>query len=117
MPNGVVVCSPCELSPTPSRIPLLWLPCSRTEYMPFQIDCSQTRSSLEPLARDVETFLTSPELPRGTVSTHDHNQYEQVTLARQRWLEDVLPRLDMSIWRKNVKERKSRGFSDLLPGY
>jgi len=85
--------------------------------MVLQIDCSQTRLYLEPLARDVETFLTSPELPRGIVSTHNHNQYEQIALNQQRWLEDVLPRLDMSVWRKNIKERKSRRFMDLLPGY
>jgi len=85
--------------------------------MLLQIDCSHTRSYLEPFARDVETFLTSPELPRGVVSTHNHNQYEQMALTRQRWLEDVLPRLDLRVWRRNVKERKSHGFSDLLPGY
>jgi hypothetical protein len=85
--------------------------------MLLQIDCSQTRLYLEPLARDVETFLTSPELPRGIVATHNHNQYEQIALTRQRWLEDVLPRLDMSVWRKNIKERKSRRFTDLLPGF
>ena len=85
--------------------------------MLLQIDCGQSRLYLEPLARDVETFLTSPELPRGVVSTHDHNQYEQMALTRQRWLEDALPRLDLSLWRKNLKERRSRKFADLLPGY